>query len=83
MLQDSKFNLNLNTNTQNDKIQTQSQGNTKVSRYFAISSQYPKNSSQYCTTMVCPIVIVESVGVSVWTGLPWDPLLVSFHPPQL
>ena len=51
MLQDLKFNLNLNTNTQKDYIQTQSQDNTKVSRYFAISSQYPKNSSQYRTTM--------------------------------
>lgn len=46
-----KDNLNINTNTPKNRIQTQSQDNTQVSRYFAISSQYPKNSSKYCASM--------------------------------
>ena len=45
--QNSKLNTNTNTDTQIFKIQYQYHYDTKVSRYFAISRQYQKNSSRY------------------------------------
>ena len=78
--QKSKLNNNTNINTQIFQIQYQAQYNTEVSRYFAISRQYQKNSSRYRAFTSCAfsklmkmfcfsLVIVDEVK-SNWRSTP-------------
>ena len=62
----SELNNNTNINTQIFQIQYQAQYNTEVSRYFAISRQYQKNSSRYRAFMYWATTIRANNISAIW-----------------